>query len=265
MAFKTKSRARRTGHSKRKHTVRRSSSRRGKSSFSKKVMKVVHKAEQTKNVCYASNFTIGNANSLTPIQIAVGVNPTNLGIVQGTGAGDRLGDRVHIKKVTFRAIMTPVIQTAVVNTPIALQEVRVAVLKNKLAPQSGIVMANLFQYGSTNVPPNSTLTDMIQPFNKEASILFKNKTFKCGMSAYTANTPNFINCNNDFKVNNKFTWDLTKASPKVCQFSGSTAASQVSAIPWMLFMVSAADGTSVATQSQAVSVQYSIDVEFTDF
>lgn len=236
-------------------------------SFANKVMKIVRKAEQTKSVVTGGILQLGNYASLTPnlAQTYAGVNPTTLPVAQGTGAGDRIGDKIRIKKVLLKAVLFPNVQAATVNFPQLLQETRIMVGRNKLSPQLGIPIPNLFKVGDTDTAPVGNLTDLLLPYNPDAMHVYKQKTFKVGQSQWATPNINAMISDNDFKCNCKFVWDITKASPKIIDFTLSTAASQTSPIPYVMGFTVSADGSNDAYKSQAVSMQYVIEVFFTDF
>lgn len=251
-----------------KRTYKKRVHKKTKGSFVKKVMKVVRSKEQVKYAVVTGDMSIGNYQSLTPnlAQIYAGVNPTSLPIVQGTGAGDRLGDKIKIKKITLRMILFPNPTTAISNNPATLQEVRILVGHNRLTPTAALPVATMFEDGDTALPPQQNLTDMMAPINRHVIVPFKEKVIKLGSSGMgVVGTTGAAAGNNDFKMNHRFTWDITKASPSTIIYQGATAASQQSMVPYLMAWSTPADNSSQAFQGYAVQGNYTIVVEYTDF
>nr|WAE42388.1 MAG: capsid protein [Cressdnaviricota sp.] len=237
-----------------------------KTTFASKVLKVVRKAEETKMVAYSSNFNIGNYTSVVPSQAYVSPNPTSLNISQGTQAGQRVGDKVHVKKVILRGILIPLPQVAVTNYPMTLQECRVIVGRNRLSGQALLPSANLFTLGDTDIPPVGILPDMLYPINKQAISVYKDKCFKLGYAGYTANTTTAMTTDNDFKANAKFVWDITKACPKTLVWTSGVGGTPIfeSPIAYLMAWTAPADGTTQAAQAACVNMTYEVEVHFVE-
>nr|WAE42394.1 MAG: capsid protein [Cressdnaviricota sp.] len=259
--------AHRKKHLKRKHSSKKHHKRSNKMTLDKKVMKIVRKNEQVKYAVYQSNFNFGNYASTTPNinQLQITPNTVTLLINQGTGAGDRLGDTIKIKKVTLRAVIVPNEYNITTNNLPEPQEVRVWVARNKTSAQALLPVSTMFEYGDTNVSPLGTLADMMTPINKESWTVYKDKVFKVGKEQQGTTPAALAYFNNDFKYNVKFKWDITKSCPSIIRYNTSNATSITSPISYLACMSASAANTSVATQSATCNIWYTVEVQFTDF
>lgn len=155
----------------------------------------------------------GAANTLTVIPL--GPNSLNLPIPQGTGQGQRVGNKIETVKATIRMMFFPALYSAESNPAPTPQVVKIWGLWYKLGDYSGAPPASLedmFQSGDTSIDPTGVLLDDFLTVNKDAYHVAFTRTFKVGNQSSTGNTnqSNGVYLNNDFKMNAKCTIDYTK-------------------------------------------------------
>lgn len=235
-------------------------------SFAKKVMKIVQKTEEVKCTQYA--FTIGytNYSSATPTLINVSPNATTMVIPQGVGQGDRIGNKIRVKKVTLKCILVPEQYSASLNPNPCPHEVRMTLISNKKTVQTTPVMASLIQNGNTSVAPSGNLADMIDSYNTDLNMIHRDRKFKVGLSSYGGTggsaAVQYYN-NNDFKVNHKFTWDITKAYPKTLNYN-DTDVSPNERYVYLMAMSADALNFNTATTPVMGTMQCFVELKYTD-
>lgn len=142
-------------------------------------------------------------------------------IAQGTGQGDRIGNKIRTVSCWVRGVIYPNPQGA--NNPNPMpQEVRVwffSVKENISQPTS---LPYFFQNGNTNSFPVGTLIDLTRMINTESYTYKGHRTYKVGFSNYGATGSQPLQqtfSNNDFKYNIKYNINVTGMIPKVIKFN----------------------------------------------
>lgn len=237
-----------------------------RSAFAKNVKAVVTRMAETKNSHF--NFTqyLPNVNAGTSTQVQIAPNSGSLSIVQGTGQGDRVGDRVRVKKAMFRGYMSPLAYDVTYNSAPSPVEVRMIIGKNKASPTTAMTLSTLFQNGDTSVAPAGTLLDMLSPINKETVQVYVDRIFKLGTQYGQTGTTaaNGYYSNNDFLFNQRFDVDITKFLPNVITYNDTTAQPTSNSL-FALFLCVSADGTITGANLRPVLLTYDLDFQYTDF
>lgn len=245
--------------------------------FTKKVQAVIHKNIENKCFQYNSDVTsIVNYNNLSWATLGWGIplSPytSALDIPIGTGQGARIGNSISIRKLTFKGVISPAPYNSITNTTPMPNEVKFWIVSDKLVPSSNLVSGGwttFFQNGSSSSSFSSNLLDMIKTPNQDRYVIHTTKTFKVGYAAYegsgSAVAPQFQQ-NNDFKLNNKFSMDLTKYMVKNVKYND---ASQIPTTRGLFLVMEAirADGTyNVLNQSgeYPVNMLYQLNVVYED-
>lgn len=188
-------------------------------------------------------------------------------IVQGTGQGDRVGNRITLVKFDFSFLVwARPTNLAGVNLPIDLV---MYVFSDRLNPTSqvsgniqnsinGTVAPYFYQSGNSSSGANMTITDQLLRVNDDRFTLHKKKIFKIS----TANVANWHN--NDYKASRRFKVNLLKYMPKnvVWNDTGLLNSRQV----WVMFLpVVANDDTSAVLQnSELCAIGYDYQVRWKD-
>lgn len=185
-------------------------------SIQKKMRKL--KFEQ-KEKRYSQNTLINNTNSggnacdsnvynLMP-------NATTLAISQGTGQGDRIGNKIKITRAILRFNLMPV-QDSVNNQSVPVI-VRTMFIYDKLNPTAAPTPnanGDFFQNGNSTGDFAGDLTDLTRPINTDRYCVHHVRDYKVGWSSYAAGAgadpAQQYYMNNDFKMLVKRTVNYNK-------------------------------------------------------
>jgi len=210
-----------------------------KTNFNRKVLKVIKRHQETK---IAAPLVISQ-QEIIPAQ--EGIPPTMidlsqmfLAIDQGTGQGDRIGNKIYPQSVTVKGS----VNISGTNGPALLKVIIFKDKKNQTTAAAGNLM-DLFQLGDTNAPPSNRPMDMIRHFNTDRYIIHATRTFKLGQYTYGGATQN-----NDFSLQRFFNFNLSKHF-KTIQYNDDVEPDSVELVKpsnlWMTFCVSYWDGTAI--------------------
>jgi len=188
-------------------------------------------------------------------------------IVQGTGNGNRIGNRIITKSLTFKGTIVPLPYHATTNpTPFA-QQVKMIIFYDRTEPTTLPAPAvNLFQNGNANAGFNNDLVDMWRPFNIDRYRILASKTFKLGFAAYTgtgAQPGQQGLTNNDFKMNCDFRFNLTKYYVKRVKFDENGIYPQTRQLYCMFYMAASSGGQN-SPAWEPCAVQYMQDYRYQD-
>lgn len=188
-------------------------------------------------------------------------------ISQGTGQGDRIGNRVTLVKFDFSfLIWARPTNASGVNLPL---DVCMYVFSDKLNPTSqtatnirnaisGGVPPYFYEAGNATTGANMTITDQLLRVNGDRFMLHKKKIFKLA----TSQVVNWSN--NDYKASRRFKVNIAKYMPKnvVWNDAGALASRQI----WIMFLpVIANDDTSTVLQnSDLCGIGYDYQVKWKD-
>lgn len=169
---------------------------------------------------YASNvdvlpYGVATTHSFTTLNL----NQIWQGIAQGTGNGQRIGDEIKVRKLTFKGFINwDSSKIDVVGYRHIPVYVKMFVFRRQdsldnpatYAGPAGLGENQLLMNGPTAIAPSNDLVDFNKPFNRDTYRIFKTKTFKLGPAA-VGDTPNTSGqWNNDFKFSQRFSIDLSK-------------------------------------------------------
>jgi len=196
------------------------------------------------------------------------LSPTTgfLQIDQGVGAGQRIGNVIRIKKCMFTFILFPNPYNAVTNPGAIPLEVRMWIFSDKQIPQTPVVGNEFIQLGGSSTALTGTLVDMTSPVNKDRYQLFRTKVFKLGHSIYngTGNNPNEqYNSSNDFKMNVKYSINVTKYMIKTVKFNDTNSQPNSRQLCAMFEPVYANNNV-VGAISVPSSITYTLDLSYED-
>ena len=124
-------------------------------------------------------------------------------IPQGTGQGQRVGNQIRTQKCVVRGIIHPNAYDAVTNPQPIPIEIRMILFKDKFfrSGQPSAVALDLFQNGSTVLPPQNDLADMILDLNRDRYQIYHDQILKVGNADYSGSGTLLIFqsfTNNDF-------------------------------------------------------------------
>lgn len=199
--------------------------------------------EFTKNLYHiggTTNFRDSNIIQLTPSDALGNIYQ----MVQGTGQQQRIGNQVSPSKVIFRGILAPTPYNATSNPTPNPVMIRMYILSGKrnVATQSvadiyNICNNTLFANGNSSLGMLGTLYDIITPINTDQVTCHMMKTFKLGYESYSGVTGGSdvtqTKASNDYKLNHRFSINITKYLTKVWKFNdnaGATTSRQLFAV-----------------------------------
>jgi len=194
------------------------------------VKAIIHRAAETKTIQrynLGQNILPANAAGFVNNIIELGPGSTML-ISQGTGQGQRVGNRVETVSHTFRGTICPLPWNTTTNPNPVPTHVKMWIFYDKSAPTSvpNPVSNPFFQDGSGVVGFANDLCDHWRPINTDRYRILASRMFKVGFAEYlgTATSgPNQANnqafTNNDYKLTCPFNINLTKVQIKQIRFN----------------------------------------------
>lgn len=239
------------------------------------VKRAINNAIETKTVTkigvrslYAytgTSWSTENRLCMTPM------NNAGAGVILASGDAQdqRTGNYVKSHKVIFKGVIYPNPYNAVTNPNPCPQEIVFWFVSFR--PQPAIttnpVDGTYFQEGGSSAAPQGTLIDVIRTVNPERFKIYGKRVIKLGNSAIngtggTAGTQQFAN--NDFNLNHKFYFDVTKMVPKKVIFNDAINNDPTSRALWCVWEAVNADGTTQAVNTIPLSMQYQIDFNYKD-
>lgn len=206
----------------------------------------------------SANYATGNTWQVSP-------NAVTMPISQGTGQGGRIGNVVKTKKLTFKGTLVAVGTTGTNPNPRPVQ-VRLVILYEKENPNAvPNVSSSLYQIGGTESGPRNDLVDMWAPINEDKYTVLTSKTFKIGFSQYdpAISPANGFWGNNDFKLNQNFSFDLTKHYLKMVKYNDNNSNPTTRGL-FCTAVLAWADGSAIPANTIPVGMQYVLDYTYED-
>lgn len=241
-----------------------------KPTFAKRVKTVISHMAENKSQFHTANMPLVpysasdwalSVTPITPYQFYTT-------ILQGSGAGQRVGNSIHIKSLKLTGVLRALPYNATTNTDPVPMYVKLLFLTKKDTPTELFPsLADVLQFGNDSSGPGSTaeLQRMQRPINKDNWIYHTSRVFKLGYANY-AGTSADINAqtfaNNDFKLNHFVNIDLTKYCTKNIKFDDNTSIPSSRNIV-MYPLLYTANGSTIINQTPA-SFNYSIDIVYED-
>lgn len=221
----------------------------------------------------AQYFSSNSANWITSNVVPMGFVPTALTVNQGVSQGQRVGNKIKVKKLFLKGTLIPEDYSATSNSTPCPVQVRLLFISDRAAPASVPgSLTDLFQFGGTTQGPLGNLTDMWAPVNTDRYSVHASKTFKLGPASLGNSTaaqyPNGTsapgaNSNNDFKLNQNFHFDIKKMLPEFVTFNDNTTAA-TSRVVSMVVLIARADAALYAAGQLPVVAQYMVHCEYED-
>jgi len=176
-------------------------------------------------------------------------------ITQGTGQGNRVGNRINVTKF----IVSIVYSAVGIGYPTNVRTY-FGRLKFKLDPPAVNDFGALYKFGNTNVGPDNLLTDSLSAINNDRWIIQKTRNTKIGRSQNTAAASN-----NDYNFSKTVKFDLTKYLGGQIQYEDAVA-TPTNKQGYMFFTIANGDNLAITppTYAPSVAISFNIDVEFTD-
>lgn len=234
--------------------------------FIKKVMTRTEekKMSESSDILSLAAYTSPNLpNQILPISPS---DSSGIVIPQGTGQGERIGNRIRTHSCMLRGIIYPQPYDATLNPVPSPQEIRVWFFSKKFTSETPTTLPNFFQSANSSSAPVGTLIDLTRKINTDVYTYLGHRTWKLGFQVYggSGNTiqQQYYN-NNDFKYNIKYTINLTKMIPKLIKFN-DTDNQPTSKSVFMFWESVNANGFTQTTTTIPAEMQYTLDYTYTD-
>lgn len=247
----------------------------------KTTIKRIVKREIARNVenktfqVFDDNFDVLPSNSPGFDANIIPVTPFSgayLTISQGLGQGQRIGNKIKVKKLTFKAIVYPKAYNASTNPTPAPVQIKFWFFYDKEEPQSvptPMGSGDFLQFGNTSLPLGNRLFDHMAPVNTDRYRVLTTRTVKVGYAEYggtgaTGSLPLQGNqSNNDFKLNARVSVDLMPYIVKEVTFRDAATAPTTRGV-FMMCQAVYANGAAMASTTIPAEMNWMQDIEFED-
>ena len=273
MAFSRKFSSRRKTYKKRVYKRKSYAPKRKMSSVKKLVRREIARNVEDKNsqlfVTTNRLYIPGNASFPTNNIFPVCVEPTAIVIPQGTGQGQRIGNKIKIKKFHFKGTLCPGVYDATFNVQPVPMQLKMWIFYDKKNPTevpNPTVSNDFFQNGSSSSGFSNDLIDMWRPVNSDRYRVLASRVFKLGAASNTGTGSSATlqyTANNDFKYNCNFSFDLAKYMPKIVQFEDTSTVPSSRGL-YCMFQYVSATGSIIGTTQYCVESQWMLDCVYED-
>lgn len=223
----------------------------------KEVKSQMAKTQEVKQVTtIISDLQGGNYAQLKPFIQDTGCNIASLTesidtIGQGTGQGDRIGNRVHMKYLGFKGYLYAINNTLTGGNPTNVT-MYIGRLKAGVSTPTTSSLSQFLQLGNTTIAPTDDNRAALYEINRDLWNVYYRKTFKIGGA--TSTSSNAIPANNDYHVMRKFNINLTKWIPKTINYTdGNNIATNCGLYVWF---------TIANYNDQVISAGYAPQVQY---
>jgi len=173
---------------------------------------------------------------------------------QGSGQGDRIGNRVNCTNFTLRIMLS----VTGLGYPTVVK-MYIGKLKSSIDEPEVNDFANLYQNGNINTYPHNLLSDEMWKINKDRWTVWNQCIFKIGKAANTAAASN-----NDFKFMIKKSFNLTKHLGGLIKYEDATP-NPTNKNGYFWFTIANADNTPITgAYAPNVELSYFVDAQYTD-
>lgn len=202
----------------------------------------------------------------------IGPSPS-MPIAQGTGQGQRIGNKIRTKRCWMRGTFTPLPYHNINNPAPTPIQIKMAIFYDKEDPNAQplpFTNGDFFQNGNGTKTFQNDLADLWSPYNMDRYRILEEKSFKLGYSTTGSatgssggTTTQSFYANNDFNLNANFSFDLTKYLPvNVTYNDGQTL--PTSRGLFCAIWYSSASGGALGVGTQLTGVQYVVNYEYED-
>jgi len=235
------------------------------------VKRAIHANVENKRVSYSLGFPVGNFQNSNVLQVKA-LTPgagAAITLLQGTGQGDRIGNKVRIMKAMLRYTASVTAYDVILNPIPQPMEFMIIFGYVKATPTiapNAAQVALLFQNGNTALSPAGDISDLIQPYNTDFWCIKKTLRHKIGNSVNEGTgsaASRAYYANNDYKINVVNSINITNIYPKLLNFSDNSTGAQNAALFMMVQAVNA-NGTLSGAAAQPVLFEYCIDITYED-
>jgi len=263
-----------------KRTYKRKSYATKKKSPLKRMVKAeIYRTLETKERQYQNTglnlWNVAAGSTLVASQIVCTPYSVGLDIQQGVGNGSRVGNKVETRKLTLKGGLACKPYDVVTNPNPQPTVVKVWFYYDKTNP-TGVPnpLSDFFDFNNSTQPMTGALFDSWAAVNTDKYHVLKTKEFKLGYASGMTgagqstiagtSAPLFQNwANNDFKMYQRFSFDLTKYCPKNVVFNDNSSA-PTSRNVCMLAVCMEADNTISAESRSPVQMSLQLEYKYKD-
>lgn len=213
---------------------------------------------EVKKVQFSARLGVGvNNNPVIPGAIfSLTPNIGSLLIAQGVGQGNRIGNRVSTRRLTFKGYLLPSLITGV---PVYVKLWVLSYKPNRT--QIAVPDGSFIQVGNTTNFLTGTITDLLSTVNTDVWTVKKTKVWKLGFASYTTGIGE---TNNDFSRAIMFSLDITKYVPKLVIFNDAANNPTTETVYAYLEALDAGGSTNLLGITYPAAIDYFLDYSFTD-
>jgi hypothetical protein len=175
----------------------------------------------------ARPITAYTGTSFVTSGVAVSPYSGFLGILQGTGQGARVGNRIQTKRIRFCGAIRPRGYNVTSNPIPVPQYVRLLIVNDADNANTLAAISNdFFQNGSSNIAPDGTMNDIYSDVNTDRWTVYHDQVFKVGYATSGGTGIQVASqsyTNNDFLLSADFDVDVTKFASKIYDFDDNTS------------------------------------------
>lgn len=233
---------------------------------------IARQAENKTQQYYIDDYSVYPSNAGSPFTSSFfPVSPyvSYLDITQGVGQGERIGNQIKIKKLSIKGNFTPAPYNVTTNpTPQPIMIVMRFFISRATPITIPTSMSGFMQLGDSSADLQNNLTDIWGPYNEDAYKVFARRIFKIGYSSYTGGGsggggPTQFYSNNDFKMNQSFSVDLTKYAIKTLKYNDTSSTPRMRGIFCSVQALNA-DGTEMGSTVISAKMAAILNVEYED-
>jgi len=217
----------------------------------------------TRVIRYPAAGALFNQQNIVPLAF----NGAGIQLLQGVGDGQRVGNKIRVKRLRFNFVLRPRQYETGTNPKPIPNMIRIVLFYERQSPTiTPAIDTNFFEYNTTATPPSGELSDMLAPINENVYRKFAERTVKLGFAeAYGAGSDVAWQqyANNDYKLNVMMKWDITKYIPKNIRFPDNSSTSSTRGL-WAAVLPAPADGSIGVGGTSPLSMDYWLDCEYTD-
>lgn len=190
-----------------------------------------------------------------------------LQINQGVSQGDRIGNRIKIKKITFKGNIIPRAYNNITNPLPCPIMVIIRLFYDRVNPMiiPNASSSDFLQLGGSSRGLTNDLVDVYAPINNDRFRLLAKKTFKVGFAAYESPIVGnrYGNTNNDYKLTANFKFDITKHCIQEVKYNDNSSSPNTRGV-FAVFQAVRADGSPIPSAEIMAEYSYILRMDYED-
>lgn len=249
---------------------RRSFKKSKKGSLKKLIRRTVQQVAEKKVI---NDFDIGAdilpSNAATLAAQPVCFTTGGFAVNQGVAQNQRIGNRIRMVKATIKGVISPAPYDVTYNPAPQPSLVQMFIFYDKENTTSAPAVAGVtdfFQLGGSSMGFTNDLIDTWLPINTDRYSVLHRQVFKVGYQKYDGTgyvAAAQAHGNNDYKMTNAFSVDLTKMLPKIVRYNDNSANATSRGLYFML-VATASDGTAYGATRIPAKFAWTTEAQYTD-